>query len=463
MPNKNEEGGQWRRRSSVPAVAWPALPNTEAARLLSVLFQLESSQWWNAGTLEHSQFEQLALLLRHAYTHVPWYRDRLEEAGYYPGMPVQQDWWRTLPLLDRESLQNHFEQLKANAVPAGHSQVQLVQTSGSTGRPISALTTNISRFFYQVLTLRDHFWQRRDFSQKFVAIRPDRLKPDQRESAAENWGFPVSAIFQSGPSIIVNSNIDVREQLDLLSRERPGYLLTVPEIMKALASLSLERGERLNGLCQVRSYGGVVSQEVREVVREAWGVPLIDVYSSVEVGYFALQCPQQEHYHVQSEGVLLEVLNDEGEPCGPGETGRVVVTTLHNFAMPLIRYQIGDYAEVGEPCPCGRGLPVLKRILGRSRNILVTPEGARYFPSFPSNDWAKIGAIRQLQLTQDKVDHIQVKVAIEEALSPELEQALKKVLTRSLRYPFAMSFTYVEEIPRLPNHKFEDFISLIER
>src|SRR6185295_14515719 len=99
-----------------------------------------------------------------------------------------------------------------------------------------------------------------------------------------------------------------------------------------------------------------------------WGVGVVDVYSSEECGQIALQCPEHEQYHVQSESVLVEVLDDEGRPCAPGTIGRVVLTTLQNFAMPLIRYDIGDFAEPGPACPCGRALPVLTRIVGRVRN-----------------------------------------------------------------------------------------------
>ena len=127
---------------------------------------------------------------------------------------------------------------------------------------------------------------------------------------------------------------------------------------------------RLPGLREVRTLGEASTPDLRALCREAWGVPLVDVYSAEEVGYIALQCPEHEHYHVQAESVLVEILDERGAPAPPGETGRVVVTDLHNFAMPLVRYEIGDYAEVGEPCACGRGLPVLRRIVGRVRNML---------------------------------------------------------------------------------------------
>src|SRR5262249_57510260 len=103
---------------------------------------------------------------------------------------------------------------------------------------------------------------------------------------------------------------------------------------------------------------------------------------------------------VQSENLLLEVLDERGRPCGPGETGRVVVTTLHNFAMPLIRYAIGDYATVGPPCPCGRGLPVLTRIMGRARNMLTLPDGKQIWPYFAGENLSGLAPTRQYQLVQ---------------------------------------------------------------
>ena len=127
----------------------------------------------------------------------------------------------------------------------------------------------------------------------------------------------------------------------------------------------------------MRTFGEILEPVCRATCQQVFGVKVVDMYSSQEVGYIALQCPEHEHYHVQAENLLVEVLAEDGRGCGPGEVGRVVVTTLHNFAMPLLRYDIGDYAEVGASCPCGRGLGVLTRILGRQRNLLVLPDGRR--------------------------------------------------------------------------------------
>lgn len=134
------------------------------------------------------------------------------------------------------------------------------------------------------------------------------------------------------------------------------------------------------------------------------GAPRLD-----EVGYIALQCPEAETYHLQLENLFVEVLNDAGRPCRQGEIGRIVLATLHNFASPLIRYEIQDYVEMGEPCSCGRGLPVVRRVLGRRRNMAMRPDGGLFWPSFPARAWADIADIRQIQLVQKTKEQIDVR------------------------------------------------------
>jgi phenylacetate-CoA ligase len=176
----------------------------------------------------------------------------------------------------------------------------------------------------------------------------------------------------------------------------------------------------------------------------------------------ALQCPETGRYHVQSESVLLEVLDDAGRPCAPGEVGRIVATSLHNFAQPMIRYDIGDYAEVGGPCPCGRGLPVLDRILGRFRNMLTLPDGRRIWPRLSEGRYREVAPIRQYQVVQTGRAALEVRLAAERPLSADEEAKLRAmILGRIGSADFALTFTYHDAIPRSAGGKFEDFKSEI--
>jgi phenylacetate-CoA ligase len=250
----------------------------------------------------------------------------------------------------------------------------------------------------------------------------------------------------------------IENQVELLRELQPQYLLAYPSNVMLLADYCRAQGSPLPGLREVITYGERLLPEAREAARAAWGVPVADMYSCEEVGYIALQCPEFEHYHCQEESVLVEVLRQDGMPCDPGEIGRVVVTPLHNFAMPLIRYANFDYAEMGDPCPCGRGAAVLKRIVGRERNMAVGPDGKRFWPNLSRSIWSGIAGLQELQLVQTAMGRIEARVVSPEPLTEDDERQLRGRLCSALGQPFDFSFRHQEQIARHANGKYERFI-----
>lgn len=438
-------------RSVVAGIGWPGIGSDAAAHLQALLFQMERSQWLPPEQLRARQLGQLRLLLRHAQSTVPHYAEALR------GLDIDGLGWepfRDLPLLTRKALQSGFESLKSGALPPGHGAIVQGQSSGSTGTPVRFLQTAVSQLFWNALTLREHLWQERDFSGKLAAIR---IKV--KEGRWPDWGMPAAALFRTGPGATLNVRTDVDKQLDWLVREDPDYLITHASNLHALAVSSLKRGIRLPRLRQARSYSEALRPELRETVRAAWGVEVADGYSCEEAGYIALQCPRHEHYHIQSENLLVEILNEAGRPCCPGETGRVVLTPLHNFAMPLIRYELGDYAEAGDPCDCGRGLPVISRIHGRRRNMLVLPDGRRHWPSMPSALWLSVAPIEQFQVIQVDPGTLDVAYVMARPLSATEAARLEEALAERFSHRFTIRWSRVESIPRSEGGKFEDFVS----
>jgi len=406
--------------SIIAGIVWPAITASGPVGLRDLLKRLDYSQWFPPDQLREYQRVQVQALLRHALATVPHYAKRF--AGLDPD---NLDWstFSSLPRLGRPELQERFAALRSRALPHTHGRPVEGQSSGSTGTPIRFLRTAASQFFWQALTVREHLWHRRDFSGKLAAIR---VRVEQKN--LPNWGSPVATLYRTGPAAMLNVGTDTSEQLDWLLQEDPDYLLTHTSNLGALAELSLRRGVRLPRLRQARSFSEALRPTLRETVLAAWGVQIADVYSCEEAGYIALQCPEHDHYHVQSESLIVEILDADGNPCAPGETGEVVLTTLHNFAMPLIRYRLGDYAEVGSPCPCGRGLPVLRRIHGRQRNMLWLPDGRQLWPSFPSSLWLDIVPIEQFQVIQRSVREIEINYVMSRNLTPDEERLLEELL-----------------------------------
>jgi len=439
--------------SAAPGIAWPAIPAARAARELALQFQLDQSQWWSPAELERAQLGQIGRLLAHAFEHSTFWHERLLAAGYRRGAPVTPGWFEQIPVLAREDVRGRFDDLCCRHVPPDHGEVQEGGTTGSTGMPVQIRDTALNHLLWRAMTLRDALWHGRDLSARFAAVRSKASRSTQ-----PSWGPPFDTLYPTGPLATIGLGEDADTVFAWLNTEDPAYLLAYSNIVRTLALRSIETGRRPRSLRAVCTLGEVLPDDLRALVREAWGVPLTDVYSANEVGYMALQCPCCEHYHVQSENVRLEVVDDAGRPCPPGVAGRVVVTALHNFAFPLVRYRIGDYAVPGEPCACGRGLPVLTRIRGRTRNMLRLPGGSSIWPTIRSDLWSTVPAIRQFQLRQRSLERVDVEVVTDRPLTPDEEREIVSGLEARVGHGLGFDVRRVEAIARGPGLKYEDVV-----
>lgn len=452
-------------KSALAGVVWPAIAGeTHRAQLLSLLQQFGQTERWPAEVLLQNQLRQLALIIDHAHRTVPFYRERLTAAGYRSGQAVTLEWLRALPLLTRSNIQDAGPALHSTAVPPQFGTVHENRTSGATGQPVQVLRSALDGLLWQANTLRDHAWHQRDQSLKLAAIRalaPGVADPPQGVTAP-GWGAASEAVRTTGPSALLTLSADVAVQAAWLRQHAPGYLLTYPSNLAALLAHFAQTGERLRGLRAVLTVGETVAPALRAACRDTLGVNIEDVYSSQELGYIALQCPVSGQYHVMSESVLVEVLDAAGKPCAPGGTGRLVISSLHNYAMPLIRYELRDYATVGEPCGCGRTLPTLARIAGRLRNMVRLPDGTMHWPLVGFHRFREIAPVRQYQLIQHTLLSIEVRLVCDRALSATEESELGAVIRAALGYPFELCFVYFPlELPRTVNGKFEEFVCAV--
>ncbi len=454
--------------SAVPGIAWPALPAASGAALLGILFQLDRTQWWPADRIAAAQRRQLAALLAHARDQVPFHAARLPRDIPDPADEAAfEQAWQSIPILTRAGIQaaEADESLLARALPPGHGEYREIFTSGSTGRPVRAVRSQLWELVWSAFTLRDHLWHRRDLAGTLAVIRDSTpgKAPFPEGDTAPGWGFSSAALFETGPLVSLNVATPPAEQADWLRRKDPDYLLSHPSILARLAEETQRSGIRFPRLRQVVAISETLRPETRAAIESAWAVPVIDVYSTREAGYLALQCPDHpDSLHVQSEGVRLEVLDESGRPCAPGQVGRVVVTPLHNHAMPLLRYDIGDAAEPGPPCPCGRGLPVLRRILGRRQNMLRLPGGERRWPLLSSSDIAALLAavpgLRQYRIVQKALDHLHLVLAVARPPAAADSEAAIAWARAKFGAAFRVTLETCEELPRSPAGKSEDFV-----
>lgn len=445
-------------RSEFAGLRFPILVNPAAAPLYSIFLQLERSQWLPAKTLAELQTRQLEAMLDHVWATVPWYHARLRAAGIIPGRPLDPGAWQSLQLLTRREIQDAGSALRSTRIPPEHGGTHCNRSSGSTGEPVEVLRSDLDQLMWQAFTLRDHAWHERDVSATLCSIRAGvKRTPDGKWR--NGWGPATNSMFARGRCATLPIDTDVAEQLRWLIQRNPDYLLIYPTVLAAVLRQMKADHVKLPRLREVRTIGEVLSDDARALCLEVLGVNAVDLYSSSEVGIIALQCPETGQYHIQSESLLVEILDHSGAPCAPGATGRVVITTLHGFAMPLLRYELGDYAEVASACRCGRGLPSLRRIQGRVRNMLVTPQGEIRWPLVGFAEYRKVAPLRQYQIAQLARDHLEFRLVTDRPLTEGEALGLIAILKRNLGDFARIDFKYYQDLPLGSNGKFEEFVT----
>jgi len=371
---------------------------------------------------------------------------------------VNWDAWQKLPVLTRDDIRAHGNALRPTALPEPHTKTFQLTTSGSSGSPVTIHKSAISDIYWKALSTRDHLWHKRDLRLRHATLR----HMDGNKAAPPNgavfprWGPSWVQQDERGEHHILTIDADLRDQVRWLTKVDPHYLLIYPTLLRELCQHAEETGWKMPSLRHVRTLSETVTPELRERTMAAFGVRIADMYSCKEVGYLALQAPDSDAYLIQSEGALVEILRDDGTPAEIGEIGRVVATNLHNMAMPLLRYDVGDYAERGEPLP-GYGLPVLRRVHGRNRDMLRYPDGRRRWPTYMLPMGKELGPIRHYQVVQDDLNHLTVRLVIEPGGALD-ESRLRSGIVERLGHPFELDIEIVKKIPRVSG-KYFDFLS----
>lgn len=342
-----------------------------------IVDMLMESQYWPHDVMLEFQRSQLKSLLKHARENVPFYKSRLD--------PVfrnndEIDWgrWHEIPIVSRADLRDRREEMLAATLPPGHGPSKTYYSSGSSGVPIATESTAI--------------WTHANHAAGYRFYKLQNLEsPGMRASLSNktNTGEPLHDEFyykgntrqsdnpaNDAREIVLNRGLPESRKLDLLESERVVYLQDIPNNLEVLALANLARNNPVK-LEAIVCFGQGVTQDQRNLFQASFGARSLSIYSSQEGGLMGCQCGNESHYHLNPEIVHVEILTPENKTCKPGQTGRVIVTPFFSTALPLIRYDQGDTAELYHTCTCDSMLPVLRNITGRQDHFMRFPEGLR--------------------------------------------------------------------------------------
>lgn len=432
------------------------VPTSNISVALAMQYRLQQTEKIPKQQRKKLQNQAISKLLNHALTTVPYYRDHPQLQAMKGNIE-----WMNLPILTREILQKNTEQLLSTTPPENHGKHYEFRSSGSTGRPVKTFSSDYAQLFWRAITVREHLWANRNLAGRMATIKyfgdSKHKYPGIKQAS---WGSSTQILGYQAEMAILNSSESLERQYDWLTEVQPDYLLTYPSNLQELARIHLQKNRPIP-LKNISTLGENVSPELRVLVNQAFGCKISDMYSSQEVGYMALQCPKHDHYHVQLENCIVEILDSNNKPCRPGEMGRVVVTTLQNYVMPLIRYEIGDYAIPGHGCDCGIQLPVIQRIIGRTRNLVTYPDGRKSWPSYNPMALMDIFKDARFQLVQTAINEITLQVQTEQIITKEIKEQATNIIQSAMGHPFNILIHATDNIQRAPSGKYEEFKSEI--
>lgn len=323
-------------------------------------------------------------MLQHAFVNAAHYRTSWDSQLVSSDQFKSQPQLSLLPILTKADVVTGYESLSSDQLFPGDSRQGFSKTSGTTGQPVMVQQTIQSRGLFAWLKQRELRWFGFDPNGTHLSIRPgEELAlsndgsrwPDGDLLKLPGWPY-LHSIFETGPGFGVTSTTLVETQVELLETVSPDYLLMEPATLENLAMQALRdtAKEKLQG---IQAISQTLTSAMKSTIEKALQTEVQQNYGLNEIGLVASRCPEGGRYHVHEEHCLVEIIDAEGQPVTAGERGSIVVTTLTNSAMPLIRYDTEDSAVLCEDnCPCGRTLPSFTEIEGRYRRLAQLPDGS---------------------------------------------------------------------------------------
>jgi phenylacetate-CoA ligase len=407
--------------------------------------QLRKEEWMDVDSIERMQKARLRDIMSHAYS-TKHYREKMDGEGLSPSDAAEDI--SSMPLLERDDLYDD----SASFVSRGKNTASMMrlETAGSSGKPIEVFIDRESHEFRMAMSL---------LSSDMMGITPfditaiiSRYKVEQspllyRLGLFRKVSLPIFA--------------DDDEILRRLKQEKVTILNTLQSCAAVLASLNNMRGRPLS-FKRVVCSGEMFGKGWKDSIREFFSCPVFDIYGSTEFHIMAQECPEEHSMHVLSSACMLEILDKKGKPVRSGK-GEIVATSLHNKEMPLIRYRIGDYAEWGKPCSCGRHTPVLKSIDGSKEDLVVLPSG-RCRSATSIRPTVGLNYIKEFQIVQERPELFVIRyVPAKNPMTDELRRDIAGTIRRGcLGEEVTIEFEETRKLVRGRSGKLKLFESKVE-
>jgi len=417
--------------------------------------RLLKNQWKPLAELKAEQDTQLRRMVHFCYDNVPYYHTLFQNQRIKPETIKTTNDLKKIPVLTKEIIKANWEELKP--VNLNRIRFQMHSTGGSTGTPMKYRVSSNDRFLAGALLYRGWGYAGYKLSDKMVFLAGSSLdigtKVELVKKAHEyTRNIRKLSSFNMGEK-------EMQSYAGVLNTFQPKYIRGYASSIYFFAQWLEENNIRIPFPNAVFTTAEKLYPPMRETIGRVFNCEVFDGYGLFDGGVSAYECPEHSGLHIDSERSVMELIDEGGNVIESGE-GTILATSLHNFAMPFLRYDTGDIATRAEdPCSCGRAYPLLSEIVGRSVDVLITPEGTKVHGwFFLYIFWEHGEGIKEYQVVQETINEIKIKIVKEEKFNEQKLDIIRKIIL-SKSPDWNISFNFVDEIKRTKSGKYKFIIN----
>lgn len=417
--------------------------------------KLLEGQWKTYGELKKEQEKQLHIIIHFSYRNIPYYHKLFKDLKLDPENIKSIEDLQKLPIINKAVIKENWDDFK----PINLNEIKYYDrtTGGTTGTPFSYRLYKFSRFLSGCHMYRGWGYGGYELGDSMVFLGGASLDIGKRSNL-------VLKIHETVRNIRMLSSFDMGEKeikkyVNVINSFKPKFIYGYPSSIYFLAEWIETHHVRIHSPLAVFPTSEKIYPNMRKKIEEIFNCDVYDCYGLNDGGVSAYECSEHSGLHIDTERSVMEVVDENGNQLENGE-GEIISTSLHNYAMPFIRYDTGDIGHIIEDtCSCGRSYKLLKELTGRSVDILVTPEGKNIHGWFFQHIfWEHDKGIKKYQVIQEKLDTIVIKIVPEEDFDESQLDKIKDIIEKRSK-GWNIEFKFVDKIERTGAAKYKYIIN----
>ncbi len=418
--------------------------------------KLVRNQWKSYEELKEEQERQLRYMINFAYKNVRYYHNIFDELKIAPEDIKRIEDLTKLPILTKEVIKSNWGDFK----PISLNKMKYYEwdTGGTTGTPFKYRLTKFDRFIGGALLYRGWGYGGYELGDKMVFLAGSSLDVGVQSNISKTV-HEVMRNLKKLSSFDMGEK-EMRKYVDLINSFKPKFIRGYASSIYFLSKWIDENNLKIHQPLAVFTTAEKLYPHMREKIELVLNCDVYDTYGVNDGGVSCYECSEHRGLHIDTERGILEVVDEEGNQLENGD-GKIIATSLYNFSMPFIRYDTGDIGTISnDKCECGREYKLLKELVGRTVDILLTPEGNNVHGWFFSKIVRKYKGIREFQVVQDKLDKLIIKIVPEKEFDEkQLESIRKEIMKKSKSW--TIEFKYADKIERTDAGKYKFIINKI--